>query len=89
MNLISDFKQWWNRPLKPKDRVHAILIAIVGGFWIGLISGFVFAPSPTPLNVLGYWVFGGIIISTLLAILFPKVITVVLCPLSLFSIGSN
>lgn len=89
MNLISDFKEWWNRPLKPKDRVHAVLIAIAGGFWIGLISAFVIGPSPLPLSILGYWVFGGIIISILFALLFPKVITVIIFPFSLISIGSN
>ena len=87
--MIAKFKAWWNKPLKPKDRLTAILIGAMGFFWVGIIGLFVFGPTPVSFSTLGYWAVGSIIIGVILGALFPKLVTIILFPFSLFSIGGS
>jgi hypothetical protein len=82
-------REWINRPMRPADRLWAIIIGLIGGFWLGLIVRLSFGPMPVSFQVLGYWIIGGMIVGGVLGYLFPRVVSIILYPFTLLGIGSN
>lgn len=80
---------WINRPLKPADRVWAVIIGVIGGFWLGLIVRLAFGPMPVSFHVLGYWIAGGMVVGGVLGAFFPRVVSIALYPFTLLGFGSN
>jgi len=87
--MVTKFKEWWHRPIQKKDRILAAVIGGIGGFWIGVLGRISFGSMPVAITTLGYWAIGAIVIGVILGVLFPKPITVVLFPFSIFGIGGS
>lgn len=76
------FSEWWNRPIRPSDRIWAALIGGFGGFWMGLLGRVFLGSMPVSLTVLAYWAIGAAVAGVVLGVLFPKATTIVLFPFS-------
>lgn len=87
--MLTSFNQWWRRPLRTRDKIGAVLIGAIGGFWVSFLGRLFVASMPVSLTELGYWAVGGIIAGIILGLLFPRVVSVVLYPFALLGIGSN
>ena len=87
--MVTKFKEWWSRPVQTKDRVAAAFVGAMGGFWIGILGRLFLGPMPVAFTALGYWAIGSVIVGVILGLFFPKPVTVVLYPFSIFGIGSN
>ena len=87
--MLTSFNQWWRRPLRARDKVGAVFIGAIGGFWVGLLGRLFAGPMPASISELAYWAVSGIIAGIILGILFPRVVSVVLYPLTLLGIGSS
>lgn len=86
---MTSFNQWWRRPLRTRDKVGAVFIGAIGGFWVGLLGRLFLGPMPVSFTELGNWAAGGIVAGIMLGVLFPRVVSVVLYPLAFLGIGSN
>lgn len=75
--------------MKPADRVWAVIVGVIGGFWLGLIIRLAFGSMPVSFQVLGYWIIGGMIVGGILGILFPRIISIALYPFTLIGFGSS
>ena len=78
------FREWWNRPIRPSDRIWGALIGAFGGFWVGLLGRVFLGGVPVSLTVLAYWAFGAAVAGLVLGAVFPKASTAVLFPFSTF-----
>ena len=87
--MVKKFKEWWDRPLQSKDRVAAVFIGALGAFWVGTLGRLILGPMPVAMNTLVYWAIASIIVGVILGLLFPKPVTVVLFPFSMFGIGGS
>jgi len=72
-----------------RDRVGAVLIGMIGGFWLGLLGRVFFGPMPVSFTALTFWAVGGVIVGAVLGVIFPRVVSVVLYPFAFLGIGSN
>ncbi len=89
MNMVNDFKTWWSKPTKAADRIKAMTIGCLAGFWIGLIAPFIVISEGVPFSVIGYSILGSIITMGILGLIFPKIITTIFYPFAFISIGGN
>ncbi len=87
--MLISFNQWWRRPLRTRDKIGAVFIGAIGGFWVSLLGRLFIGPMPVSFAALAYWAVGGIIMGIILGILFPRVVSVVLYPFAFLGIGSN
>ncbi len=87
--MTTKFKEWWNRPIEKKDRIKAIVIGAIGCCWIVVLGRLFFSSEPVNLIVLILWAIGSIITGIILGLLFPKFVTLVLSPFSVFGIGGG
>ena len=87
--MITSFNQWWQRPLRTRDKIGAVFIGAIGGFWISLLGRLMLGQMPVSFSVLLYWAIGGIIIGIILGALFPRTVSVLLYPFALLGIGGG
>lgn len=71
-----------------KKRKTAVLVGFVGGLWIGLLGRLLLAQEGVAWSELGLYAMGGALLFAALGWRFPRVITLLLYPFSLFGIGS-
>lgn len=83
---MGRFAEWWNRPIKAKDRSRAATIGLFGGFWVGIIVKLVVSSEGSIMDLLAFGG-GAAVVGMILGIAFPKVVTVVLFPFSVFGFG--
>ena len=81
------FIDWWNRPITAKDRSRAATIGLFGGFWVGIIGRLALRYEGSLMELLAFGG-GAAVAGMLLGIAFPKVVTVVLFPFSVFGISN-
>lgn len=79
---------WWRRPITRRELVRSACIGAMAGIWIGLFSFILIASGPTSLAGIGIWILSGVVGSAGLAALFPRVLGIVLFPLSICGIGN-
>lgn len=79
---------WWRRPITRRERLRSACVGAMAGIWIGLFSFILIDSGPTSLAGIGIWILSGVIGSGGLAALFPRVLGVVLFPLSICGIGN-
>ncbi len=84
----TEIKLWWKAPIRAKDRILGAVVGTLGGFWIGVIAWLMFGVVPAPLAAVIPWVIVAMAIAIILGIVFPKPVTVLLFPFSMFGIGS-
>ena len=89
MNLVNDFKIWWAKPTKAADRIKAMMIGWMAGFWIGLITPFVIIEGAVPITTTGYSILAGILILGVLGLIIPKWIIAIFFPLAYIGIGPS
>jgi uncharacterized membrane protein len=89
MKMVNDFKTWWSKPTKAADRIKAMIIGCLAGFWIGLITPFVVISEVVPFSVIGYSILSSIIVMGILGLIFPKIIITIFYPFAYISIGGN
>jgi hypothetical protein len=81
-------REWWQAPATTKDRAIGAFVGGLGGFWIGALGRIGLSATPVSLSELAIWALviaaGGVVAG----IAFPKPVTVVLFPLTVFG-GSN
>ena len=70
-------------------RISALVIGVLGGFWLFLLLRGFFGVMPVSFSVLGYWALSGAVICGLLGYKFPRVVTIVLFPFSVCGIGGT
>ena len=87
--MIRSFRDWWRRPLRPRDRVGAVLIGSLGGLWAVVLGRLFLGPMPAPLATVAYWGIGGLMIGAFLGIAFPRATSVVFFPFSMFGISGS
>lgn len=87
--MLTSFNQWWRRPLRRRDRIGAVAIGAIGGFWVGLLGRLMLGPMPVSLATLGYWAIGSIVVGIILGVIFPRAVSVVLYPFSFLGVGSG
>ena len=87
--MLTSFNQWWRRPLRKRDRVGAVAIGAIGGFWVGLLGRLMLGSMPVSLSTLGYWAIGSVVVGVVLGVLFPRVVSVVLYPFSFLGVGGS
>jgi hypothetical protein len=85
---LARIRVWWKRPITRRDRVRSAGIGAMAGIWIGLLAFILSDGGPASLTELGIWVLFGAISCAGLAALFPRVLGIVLFPLSIFGIGN-
>lgn len=79
---------WWRRPITRRERVRSACIGAVAGIWIGLFAFMLVDGGPISLAGIGTWLLSGVAGSAGLAALFPRVLGIVLFPLSICGIGN-
>jgi TM2 domain-containing membrane protein YozV len=85
---LGKFLSWWNAPNTKKDRYIAATVGAFGGFWIGGLGRIILGALPVSITDVGLWALGGVVVFSLLGAVFPKVITCVCYPLSIFGVGN-
>jgi len=85
---LARIRVWWQRPITRRDRVRSACIGAMAGIWIGLLAFILFDGGQASLTELGIWALFGAINCAGLAALFPRVLGIVLFPLSIFGIGN-
>jgi hypothetical protein len=87
--VSSSIDEWWNRPIRTRDRILGFFVGLIGGFVAGAL-GRLFLGSPSfQLTELAWWAFGSMVLCSILGVLFPKLVTLVLYPFASISIGSS
>lgn len=71
-----------------KDRIKGAFIGAVGCLWIAGIGRIIVGELPVSISVVGGWALCGAIIGLTLGILFPKAVSVVCFPFSVFGISN-
>ena len=84
----TKFMEWWNTPNTKKDRYAAAIVGAFGGFWIGALGRIMLGKLPVSIAEVGLWALGGIMLFSLLGVLFPKVISCICFPFSVFGVGN-
>ena len=87
--MITSFHQWWRRPLRTRDKIGAVFIGAIGGFWVGLLGRLFLGSMPVSITTLIYWGVGGIIVGIILGIIFPRAISIILYPFAFLGISGN
>jgi len=85
---LARIRVWWQRPITRRDRICSACIGAMAGIWIGLLAFILFDGGQASLTELGIWALFGAINCAGLAALFPRVLGIVLFPLSIFGIGN-
>ncbi|MUV14558.1 hypothetical protein [Noviluteimonas gilva] len=82
------FREWWHAPITPRDRVTGLIIGGAGGFWIGLLGRIALGATPVGFAEVVLWGLGAMICCAILGYAFPKLMSVVLFPISIFGVSS-
>jgi hypothetical protein len=82
------FRDWWRAPITASDRRLAAFVGGLGGFWIGALGRIALGTTPVSLMDVGAWGLAFAACSAALGVAFPKPVTVILFPLSVFGVGS-
>ena len=82
-------REWWQRPIRKRDRINAFFIGACGGLWAGLFAGLFVAPMPVSIPELAYYAFGGSMLFAASGTFFPRIVTLVLYPFTLLSFGGS
>lgn len=82
------FREWWRAPATSRERGSAVLIGGLGGFWVGVLGRIALGTTPVSLGEVAAWGLAVAICCTVAGFAFPKLVTIVLFPLSIFG-GSN
>lgn len=87
--MPSRFSDWWQRPIRTRDRVSAAFVGLFAGFWIGLLGRIILVDEPTGISILFYWGVAIAVISAILGALFPRHTMIVFYPFAFFGISGN
>ena len=82
-----NFRQWWQAPATSGDRLLGAVVGRFGGLWIGALGRIAFGPTPVSLGEVAVFAVIAATCGAGLGVAFPKPVTVVLFPLSLFGGG--
>ncbi|MDR1994246.1 hypothetical protein [Azonexus sp.] len=83
-NQIERFKLWWREPPTWRDRITGALVGSIGGFWIGILGRIILGPLPAPFSVVLLWGIGAIILFAVIGTIFPKPVSIILFPFSIW-----
>jgi hypothetical protein len=82
------FLKWWKAPNTKKDRYTAATIGAFSGLWLGGLGRIMLGALPVSITDVGLWALGGIIVFSLPGLFFPKVISCICYPFSIFGVGN-
>ena len=82
------FREWWQAPITPRDRRLGAFVGGLGGFWIGALGRIALGASPVSLTEVGAWGLVVAVCCAAIGIAFPKPVTLILFPLSVFGVSS-
>lgn len=83
------FLEWWQRPATRRDRVTGTFVGGFGFLWIGVLGRIMLGPMPISLVDIAWWALASIGVGVVLGVCFPKVITCMCFPFSIFGIGGS
>lgn len=85
---VRKFSDWWQSPITTRDRRSGALVGGLGGFWISALGRIALGTTPVSLGKVAAW---GLAVATCCAIggfSFPRPVTIVLFPFSVFGSGN-
>ena len=85
---LLHFASWWKAPATRKDRVTAAFIGGIGCFWIGVLGRIMLGPMPVSFATLRWWALASLATGVVLGVLFPKTVSCVCFPFSMFGVGT-
>lgn len=86
---LEKFLDWWKSPITKKDRITGAFVGSFAGFWIGALGRIALSDLPVAFKVVAMWGLAGAVIFSLLGVMFPKVISCICFPFSIFGIGNT
>jgi hypothetical protein len=84
--MFTRFNAWWHAPATRRDRVLGAVVGGLGCLWIGGLGRVFLGTLPVPLHIVIAWGLGAGVIGVVLGVCFPKVITCVCFPFSIFGL---
>ena len=85
----QEFLEWWRAPTTRKDRIVGAIVGGLGCLWIGVLGRMMLGPMPITLVAIGWWALFSICIGVILGVSFPKYVTCICFPFSVFGVGGN
>ena len=82
------FREWWEAPATARDRRLGAFVGAFGGFWIGALGRIALGTTPVSLTDVGVWGLAVAVCCAAIGVAFPKPVTVILFPLSVFGVSS-
>jgi len=83
------FLEWWNAPIKTKDRITSATLSFFAGFWIADLGRIFFGELPVSIKIIALYAVAGAFIGMIFGILFPKVMRCIAYPFAFFGVGSG
>jgi hypothetical protein len=82
------FSNWWNAPVRRRDRLAGAVIGAMACFWIVALGRLAVSAPPTALGQLALWALGGAVIGTAFGARYTRLATCLLLPFSTFGAGN-
>ncbi|MCR1828421.1 hypothetical protein NSA60_17340 [Pseudomonas oleovorans] len=88
LGVLNRLQLWWRSPITRRERIRSACIGAVAGIWVGLLVCVLLTSEPVGLGELGIWALLGALVCAGLGALFPRVVGIILFPLSICGIGN-
>jgi len=82
------FSNWWNSPIRKRDRLAGAVIGATAYFWIVGLGRLAFSSPPTSLGQLALWALGGAVIGAAFGARYPRLATCLLLPFSTIGVSN-
>ena len=87
-NQRQRLTNWWNSPIRKRDRLAGAVIGAMACFWIAGLGRLAFSAPPTSLSQLALWALGGAALGAAFGARYPRLATCLLLPFSTFGVSS-
>ncbi|XLX40390.1 hypothetical protein ACK25U_22110 [Ectopseudomonas mendocina] len=88
LGVLNRLQLWWRSPTTRRERIRSACTGAVAGIWVGLLMCVLLTSEPVGLGELSIWALLGALVCAGLGALFPRVVGIILFPLSICGIGN-